>query len=165
MSIDLHCPQCQKLIRAPDNAGGRRGKCPYCGGSVYIPTPPEETEEIGLAPIDETEEERARKLRREAAQFTADVGIGVDGGDLGGEESDAPGVSMDIDSEIEAFVIAMRDSQLDEADAVSDRLKKTTRESRQRIQQMLAEGSVPVVENVPPPVVQGFVKTLLGRVK
>jgi len=168
MSIDLHCPQCQKLIRAPDNAGGRRGKCPYCGGSVYIPTPHEETEEIGLAPIDDTEEQQARQLRRESTQFTADVGIGVDGidgGDQSGEESDAPGPSSDIDSEIEAFVIAMRDSQLDDAEAISDRLKKTTREARQRIQQMLAQGTCPEVADVPPPVVQGFVKSLLSRVK
>jgi len=165
MSIDLHCPQCQKLIRAPDNAGGKRGKCPYCGGSVYIPTPPEETEEIGLAPIDQTEEERARQLRREAALFAADVGHGTEGGDLGDAEPDAPSAGVDIDSDIEAFVIAMRDSQLDDAEAVSDRLKQVTREARKRIQQMLAENTCPVVPDVPPPVVQGFVKTLLGRVK
>ncbi|MCH7474571.1 MAG: cytochrome C oxidase subunit IV family protein [Gemmatimonadetes bacterium] len=37
MSIELHCPQCEKLIKAPDTAGGRHGKCPYCGRDVYIP--------------------------------------------------------------------------------------------------------------------------------
>ena len=72
MSIELHCPQCQKLIRAPDGAGGKRGKCPFCGSMVYIPTPPDEGEEIGLAPIDPDEERRAEELRKEAIH-TAEI--------------------------------------------------------------------------------------------
>jgi hypothetical protein len=58
MSIDLHCPQCTKLIRAPDNAGGRHGKCPYCEAKVYIPTPPAEDDEIKIAPFDATDAKR-----------------------------------------------------------------------------------------------------------
>lgn len=165
MGIELHCPQCQKLIRAPDNAGGRRGKCPYCDASVYIPTPPDKTEEIGLAPIDNAEEKRARELRRESTGFAAAVGHTTDASDVGKALSEPAGGTTDVASEIEAFVIAMRDSQLDEADAVADRLKTSVAEARQTIRQMLADEQVPEVANVPPLVVQGFLKTLLGRLK
>lgn len=165
MSIELHCPQCQKLIRAPDNAGGRRGKCPYCGGSVYIPTPPDEDEEFELAPIDDTDEQLAKQLRRESSQYAAVVGRGTDPGDADESTPDSAGGVAELASEIEAFVIAMRDSQLDEADAVSDRLKESRAEARQCIQEMLAKEQLPQVSDVPPPVVQGFLKTLLGRLK
>jgi len=73
MSIELHCPECQKLIRAPDSAGGKRGKCPYCKRTVYIPSPPDETEEIALAPLDDEEVKREAALRKEAIQYAAAV--------------------------------------------------------------------------------------------
>lgn len=49
MSIEFHCDHCARLIRAPEKAAGRRGVCPFCKQSVYVPTPPEEIEEIPLA--------------------------------------------------------------------------------------------------------------------
>ena len=58
MSIELHCPKCGKLIRAPENTGGKHGKCPYCQGRVYIPMPYCKEEEILLAPIDAEEDRR-----------------------------------------------------------------------------------------------------------
>ncbi len=78
MSIELHCPKCAKLIRAPDNAGGKRGKCPYCKESIYIPLRPDEAEEIGIAPIDEEEERRVKELRRESIGYVAAVGHAKD---------------------------------------------------------------------------------------
>ena len=49
MSIEIHCDHCGKLIKAPDDAGGQRGKCPYCHQSVYVPAPNAgDDEEIGL---------------------------------------------------------------------------------------------------------------------
>ena len=165
MSIELHCPQCQKLIRAPGNVGGKRGKCPYCGASVYVPTPPDESEEIGLAPIDEQEEQRARKLRRECAQYTAAVDHATDLGDDGPEVAETAGDVGDVEDDVEAFIIAMRDSKLDEADAATKRLRRSPAKTREYVQNLLADEIPPPVENVPPPVVQGFLKTLLGRLK
>ena len=165
MGIELHCPQCQKLIRAPDNVGGKRGKCPYCGASVYVPTPPDESEEIGLAPIDEQEERRAQKLRRESVQYTSAVDHATDAGDVGPEAAEIPGDVVDVSDDVEAFIIAMRDSKLDEADAATKRLKRSSARARDYIQGLLADEIPPAFENVPHPVVQGFLKTLLGRLK
>lgn len=40
MPISVECPSCGKIVRAPDNAGGKRGKCPQCGTIIDIPITP-----------------------------------------------------------------------------------------------------------------------------
>ena len=37
MPIDIVCPSCTAKLRAPDNAAGRRTKCPKCGNAVVVP--------------------------------------------------------------------------------------------------------------------------------
>ncbi len=66
MGIEFHCSHCGKLVRAPSDKGGRRGKCPYCKQSVYIPTPPDQIEELDVAPLNEDEEQRLARLDAEA---------------------------------------------------------------------------------------------------
>lgn len=174
MSIEIHCPQCRKLIRAPDDAGGKRGKCPYCKESIYIPLPRGEAEEIPLAPIDEEEEERAEELRRESIRYIAAVDKATDsrfrGGDAASSASGAPSVptageAVDVGAETEAFIIAMRDSKLDAAEAAAARLKRAGARGRDHVEGLLGDEIPPSFENVPAPVVQGFLKTLLSRLR
>src|SRR5262245_26257875 len=62
MSIEFHCEHCGKLIQAPRESAGRRGKCPHCQNINYIPSPRDELEAYDLAPIDqEAEHRRARE--------------------------------------------------------------------------------------------------------
>lgn len=61
MSITFRCEHCDKQIEAPDSAGGKRGKCPYCHQSNYIPRPVSEDELVPLAPIDEDQERRQQE--------------------------------------------------------------------------------------------------------
>jgi hypothetical protein len=35
--IQVTCPSCQGMFNAPDSAGGKRAKCPTCGGAIQIP--------------------------------------------------------------------------------------------------------------------------------
>jgi predicted RNA-binding Zn-ribbon protein involved in translation (DUF1610 family) len=35
--IRVSCPSCQRAFNAPDNAAGKRAKCPTCGGPIEIP--------------------------------------------------------------------------------------------------------------------------------
>ena len=39
MSITFQCEHCHKEIQAPDESGGKRGKCPFCQQSTYVPSP------------------------------------------------------------------------------------------------------------------------------
>jgi hypothetical protein len=172
MSIELHCPQCQKLIRAPDTAGGRRGKCPYCGNSVYVPMPPDEADMIGLAPVDEEEERRKAELRREVTNVTAAMDHVTDPIPDTGEDNpvgDGPPVVVDdesetdIDAEVEAFVLAMGESRLDDAETATERLREAGPKARKHVQQLMKDQSTLILPDLPPPVVKGFLKTLLGR--
>lgn len=167
MSIDLHCPKCGKLIRAPDNAGGKHGKCPYCKESVYVPTPPEEVEEIGIAPIDEAEEQRLAEERRRAIEYITAVDHGTDTRGIidGNDPSTSAGEVIDIAANVEMFIVAMRDSKFDDADEAVADLKRTGARGRDYVQGLTVDEMPPEVEDVPPPVVQGFLKTLLTRLK
>ena len=37
MPIKVTCPKCQGVLHAPDDSGGKRGKCPTCGTVLAIP--------------------------------------------------------------------------------------------------------------------------------
>jgi hypothetical protein len=72
MAIIFHCNHCGKKIEAADSAGGKWGKCPACHNKVYVPQP-EPDEELKLAPIDETEEEKRKRLMAETYKLTQDI--------------------------------------------------------------------------------------------
>lgn len=172
MSIELHCPQCGKLIRAPKEAGGKHGKCPYCKNKIYIPTPVDEIETVGLAPLDESDEQRERELRRESARDAALVagdtsavpaGDAVVGGSALPLPADTPGEVIDIGAEVDAFIVALRDAQLEKADEVVETLKRAGTRARDHVEGLLIDEMPPKVKNVPPPVLKGFLKQLLGR--
>ena len=63
MSITFRCEYCHRDVTAPDDAGGKRGKCPFCQKSTYVPAPVAEDDILPLAPVDEEEE---RRLQAEA---------------------------------------------------------------------------------------------------
>lgn len=69
MPIEIHCTHCNHLIKAPDEAAGKMGKCPHCQGVNYIPRPVTEDDELDLAPIDDAEEQRRKKAALEDAAF------------------------------------------------------------------------------------------------
>jgi uncharacterized protein YggT (Ycf19 family) len=59
MPIKVTCSKCQGVLHAPDDAGGKRGKCPTCGNVLSIPgghgdslIPPEPT--LAPTPINTT---------------------------------------------------------------------------------------------------------------
>ncbi len=173
MSIELNCPQCEKQIRAPDNAGGKHGKCPYCAAEVYIPTPVNDADLIGLAPIDEVEERRADQERLEALRYAAamdkDSDLKVAPDDAGPSRGPArrpeppPGEVVDIPEHVERFVLAMRDSKLDDADRVAGKLKRVGPRARDYVEGLLLDPTPPPFQGVPKPLVQGFLKALLQR--
>lgn len=165
MSIELHCPQCQKLIRAPDDAGGKNGKCPYCKAPVYIPLPKSnDDEEIGLAPLDPDEEKRERELRRESIRYVSAVQHATDAGiDTGASSSSESADVVDMSDEVETFVRAMHKSELEQADSAAARLRHAGTRARDYVQGLLMDEIPPEFEGIPQPLVQGFLKALLSR--
>jgi len=72
MAIIFHCDYCGKKIEAADSAGGKWGKCPACHNKLYVPAP-EPDEELKLAPVDETDLEREKRLLDETNRLTLDI--------------------------------------------------------------------------------------------
>lgn len=74
MPISFNCPHCGKQIKAPDSAVGKQGSCPACKGPCLVPAPqPAEDDEIKVAPLDETEEERRKRLEEEDRQIRESI--------------------------------------------------------------------------------------------
>lgn len=173
MSIELHCSRCSKLIRAPESAAGKKGKCPYCQESVYIPTPPEEVDEIPLAPVDDADEQRAEQLRQESLEYAAQVSKAQGGKfDLADVPSTADGPvaamgddPVDVADEIEQYVIAMGQSKLDQAEAIVRRLQRNKNRSLSYIEGLMVDEMPPKMGDVPAPVMKGFLKSLTQQLK
>jgi len=74
MPIKLHCSSCGKKMEAPDSAGGKWGKCPACHAKIYVPSPQIEEDELKLAPVDETEEQKRKQLMLETYRLDLPYG-------------------------------------------------------------------------------------------
>ena len=171
MPIEFHCTKCERLIRAPDDAGGKRGKCPHCKESVYIPTPPDPTDEIGVAPLDDDLIKSERKLRQESIRYSAaldhEQGEGYDTAEPPAAEGGVPMsrvTSVDIGETVREYLMAMKASDMSTADDAARRLKSRAAQAKAEVQRMLVDQMLPPdMEDIPPPVYKGFLRTLLSR--
>ena len=74
MSISFSCESCKEKIKAPENSGGKWGKCPHCKHRCYIPLPKADDEpELKLIPLDESEETQMQRLIRETKDLTKEI--------------------------------------------------------------------------------------------
>lgn len=163
MSIELHCPQCQKSIKAPDSAGGKNGKCPYCKASVYIPNPHDDIEILSITPIDEQEARHDAELRHESAQFAAAVGHLADGGPKSDDEH-PQAKFVEVETDVDIYIRSMHTSKLEDAQAAMARLKTGGKRSRKYINELLEEGADLPFANVPGPLALGFLRKLLKKI-
>ena len=171
MSIEFHCSKCSKLVRAPRSAGGKRGKCPYCKESVYIPTPPEEIEDIPLASISEADLARERRLQDEARQLTAAIDREDSGKYDTGEPPTVGGDSAvalprdfdaDVPTLVNEYLSAMVESDMGRADVATRQLKKHSAQAKVHVQRLMADETSPSdLGNVPTAVYKGFLRSLL----
>ena len=69
MGISFHCEYCGKKIQAPDTAAGKKGKCPACHNQIFVPAAETADDELKLAPINESEVEREKRLLAEWERF------------------------------------------------------------------------------------------------
>jgi hypothetical protein len=74
MPIAFNCEHCGKSIKAPDGSSGKSGTCPGCKKKVLVPAPkPPEDDELRIAPIDEEEEARRKRLEEEDRQIRENI--------------------------------------------------------------------------------------------
>jgi hypothetical protein len=163
MAISFICECCKKKINAPDEAGGKWGKCPSCGFKCYIPLPPAEgEEEIKLAPIDENDETQYKELMRETYHITEELLHQI-------EDSGEPGHAATIDEKVLTIRIVkylqlMAGGLLDEAANASEKITPYRTQAKRILEKMLNdEIPEPELANVPAKVLTGFIRNMLTR--
>ena len=166
MSITFRCEHCHKEIKAPDAAGGKRGKCPYCHQSTYIPSPVSEEEILPLAEVDE-QEERREKERIEALYRQEH--------DLLAQTGSAPATPLEHREEITTadlhhfvinFCLEMARDRVEAADAEAAKLRKFGPLGIKALEE-IASGKVhePAFEALPRRPRELYLNTLRSRLK
>jgi phage FluMu protein Com len=173
VSIEFHCNHCDKLVRAPDSAGGKRGKCPYCKQSVYVPMPAEEVDEIPLAPLDDADDAERQRLDAEADELAEALRRereipgeprGTGGLRGSGVARPEPRMPVDIEPKVVDYVIALKDAQLEEAQALVPEIRRAGDAAKETVQRLMMDEMPPAgLEDVPTPVLRGFFRKLLDQ--
>lgn len=189
MPIEIHCTHCNHLIKAPDEAAGKMGKCPHCQGVNYIPRPVAEEDELDLAPIDEAEEQHRKQAAMEDAAYqrrllhernipgeaggkpaaradgTASPGARrSSAAEAGTSASRSAVTSKEVALLIVRFVDAMSAGKLEQADEYATQLAKNKNAAMVALDEIARDDSnaygLPVL---PRPVLIGFLKQLRSR--
>jgi len=167
VSVEFHCSKCSKLIRAPREAAGNRGKCPYCKQSVYIPTPAEDLEAIPLAPVDESPAKGEEEADREAEELLTRLEqdeTPVQEAEVGGPAGVFIHPAEDVADLVAEAIRALQSSDLDRVDGLIAQLRQNRAKARSHVQtQMMDEVPPPELESCPPALYSGFLRTLLSR--
>ena len=182
--IEFHCEHCNKIIKAPEETGGRQGKCPHCQGVNYIPMPREALDEIPLTPIDEDFELRRRRAALEDAavqqrllrerQSPGEGGRRDASRRAGPQQAASPSggaaasgstlTAKHIASLVVTYVEAMSQGTLEKADEISRKLSRHPNEANRVLDDMLRDDLTAYgLPTLPRPVLLGFLKQLRSR--
>jgi phage FluMu protein Com len=166
MTITFRCEHCQKDIKAPDEAAGKRGKCPFCGQSNYIPAPVAEEDILDLAPENEEDERRReeelRQLRKQEEALLSELG-GHPEPPLDQKENIS---SEDLHHYVVNYCLDLANSQLERSEKTAAKLRGFGVPARQAVEDYLT-GKVlePALDAIPPRVLQGFLVQLREKVR
>jgi hypothetical protein len=160
MPISFHCESCKKKIKAPDGAGGKYGKCPFCDHRNYIPLPksPDE-DDITLAPIDESAETKYAELMKETSLLTQEI---LHEKDAGLDDEDTAPNEKDLLKNLIVYLVQMASGNLDAAAGTYKNIQPFS-ENAVTLTQQLAKASTPEPElaHIPAKVLQGLAKNLI----
>ena len=160
MSIKFTCESCKKKIKAPNKAGGKWGKCPYCEHKCYIPLPPATPdEELSLAPIDEMHETSYAEKMQEMRDVTHEILQVKDESqeDGGADESQVEAMR----GVVVTYLRQMADGLLAEAEGTAKRIKKNGAAGLKVLDEMeIANETAPELADISPGVLFGIIKKL-----
>jgi hypothetical protein len=172
MGITFHCEHCGKKIEAPDNAGGKWGKCPGCKNKVYVPSKQqEEEEELRLAPLDSEEERRKRELLAETVRLQEEImsetaapedGAPPKGKPVAGKAE--PLSEAELTTIIIGYLREMADGDLEMAEQTATTIIPNSSKAV-RILERIALSQIPEPElsDIPQQVLSGLIKELRSR--
>ncbi|MCX5646636.1 MAG: hypothetical protein NTZ17_18440 [Phycisphaerae bacterium] len=166
MAIKLHCNACGKKIEAPDSAGGKWGKCPACHTKLYVPLPPTEDDELKLAPIDETEEQKKKQLMQETFRLTQHILEEKGAPEAPGTVGPVPEINKEmLTNHIIRYLRQMANGDLDTAQRTADLIVPHRRKASTILEQLTKSYPPdPELEDIPPQVLSGLIRNLRTRI-
>jgi len=165
MSITFHCEYCGKKIEAPDSAGGKWGKCPSCHNKLYVPSPAS-GEELKLAPLDETDLEREKRLMAETYRLTQDI---LQEREVPDGPAEPAGALYDMSerelkNNIVLYLRQMAYGELDEADRTAALMTPFAAQAMTIIDRIaLSEIPEPELADIPQQMLSGAIRALRAR--
>ena len=171
MSITFHCEHCGKKIEAPDNAGGKWGKCPGCKNKVYVPSEQKDAEELRLAPLDSEDERRKRELMAETIRLREEIMSETEAPEEGAGVRKEPAEGRpgalseaEITTSIIGYLRQMADGELEQAEQTVKTIMPGGSKVV-RILERIALSQIPEPElaDIPQQVLSGLIKNLLSR--
>ncbi len=166
MAVVFHCEYCGKKIEAPDSAGGKWGKCPACHNRLYVPALNSD-EELKLAPVDETEEQKRDRLMAETFELTQDI-LQEREAPTGPADVTGPVSEMserELTKNIVVYLRRMADGELDEAGRIIGLISPHRRQALPIIDRIaLSEIPEPELADIPPQVLSGLIRALRAKV-
>lgn len=172
MTITFHCEHCNKKIEAPDTAGGRWGKCPSCHNKIYVPSL-ETDDELTLAPIDESEEEKKKHMMAETYKLSQDILLERDAPDTPDKKKPAvtrpiPQFQSDekqVTKNIIAYMRYMVNGELEKAQQVSELIAASGNNAIEELDKIaLSDIPEPELADIPPQVLSGLIRQLRAQI-
>ena len=167
MTVSFHCESCKKKVKAPDEAGGKWGKCPYCHHRCYVPLPPSEEEpELKLAPIDESDETQIDELMRETHDLTHTILKERQPVDDGPDEDPNAhkAIEKDVIKHSILYLRQLADGELKQAERTFETLHHRKKHAQRILSAMArADRPEPELSDLPDGVLQGLIRDALSK--
>lgn len=166
MPIIFHCEHCGKRIEAQESAGGKWDKCPACHNKLYVPGS-DFDEDLKLAPVDESDEAKRKRLMAETYELTQDI---LREREVPNElEESVTSASRMTDEELMESIITylrqMADGDLDQAKETADLIVPFGARAVEILDRIaLSEMPEPELTHIPQQVLASLIRNLRTRV-
>ena len=159
MAIEFHCDHCGKMVRTGDEHAGKRGKCPHCHNSVYIPTPSDQIEILKLAPVDESDEQRQKELLDETRNLVQRIRTDKDAKKI--MQLHARLIAANMEALIIEYALCMARGDLSRAEELAADIRLNM-QAAEEVMERIAVDQVPPPQlaDIPRPVLVAFFKQL-----
>ena len=166
MSITFTCEHCHKEVKAPEAAAGRRGKCPFCNQSTYIPLPVSEDDVLDLAPIDEEEERRRQENIRKLHEAEKELlKAAADEAEPTADDR-ASATPEGVYHHVVNYCIDMANGRLERANLTVAKLRKLGYAAHQAVEDFQTGKALePSLDLIPTKVLQGFLTQLADSLR
>ena len=168
MPISFHCESCKQKIKAPDETGGKWGRCPHCSHKCYIPLPPrtDDEPELRLIPLDENDETQMDQLMRETKNLTKEI---LSQSALPDDDSNSGSHTVqekDIIKQCILYLRQMADGELAAAEYTFLELRKNKKLTLRVLASMArSDQPEPELADLPPRILQGLIRDVADKMK